>query len=190
VPIRKSSISRDKYYQNHHRFEHWYVDNCVYFITSRCRNKFPAFESEAAKQIFWKKFEQYTSEFDFVPWITTLMHNHYHTVGYLKKGENLREMMRLLHGSVSKLVNDTLAQRLRPFWYDSGKQGYFDGCLRDEIQADRTYRYIRRQGIRHLGAKGIHYPHTRINIDKDRAIRRALGLNAFLRGVPYKRYEK
>jgi hypothetical protein len=32
------------------------------------------------------------------------------------------------------------------------------------------------------------YRHTQINIDIDRAIKRALQLNAFMEGVPYKRY--
>jgi hypothetical protein len=33
--------------------------------------------------------------------VTTLLYNHYHTVGYLKKGEELGAMMRKLHGSVA-----------------------------------------------------------------------------------------
>ena len=32
------------------------------------------------------------------------------------------------------------------------------------------------------------YPHTHVNIDLDRAIKRALELKAFMKGVPYKRY--
>ncbi len=32
---RKSSATRNKYFDGKHRFEHWYRDNQVYFITSR-----------------------------------------------------------------------------------------------------------------------------------------------------------
>jgi hypothetical protein len=32
------------------------------------------------------------------------------------------------------------------------------------------------------------YPHTRINFELEAAVRRALELNAFMEGVPYKRY--
>ena len=32
------------------------------------------------------------------------------------------------------------------------------------------------------------YPHTRVNVELERAIHRALELHAFLEGVPYKRY--
>jgi hypothetical protein len=32
--FRKSSISSDEYYDGNHRFEHWYRDNQVYFITA------------------------------------------------------------------------------------------------------------------------------------------------------------
>ena len=44
-------------------------------------------------------------------------------------------MMQRLHGSVAKLVNDLLPQRLTPFWRDAEGKGYFDGCIRDEKQA-------------------------------------------------------
>ncbi len=91
-----------------HRFEHWYRDNTVYFITARCRDKFPAFATTAAQDVFWDRFTCYTSEFGFVPWVTSLMNNHYHTLGYLKVGDNLGRMMQRIHGSVAKLVNDLL----------------------------------------------------------------------------------
>lgn len=83
-PIRKYSRSTDESYKGQHRFEHWYVDNQVYFITARCRDQFPAFSSEAAKTIFWDRFDHYCKEFGFVPWVTSLLNNHYHTLGYLK----------------------------------------------------------------------------------------------------------
>jgi hypothetical protein len=62
VPFNKSSISRDEYYKGQHRFEHWYRDNTIYFITARCRNRFPAFASEQAKAIFWDRFHFYTKQ--------------------------------------------------------------------------------------------------------------------------------
>lgn len=189
--FRKSSISSAEHPYGHHRFEHWYRDNTVYFITARCRNCYAAFASEEAKCIFWDRFNHYSQLHGFVPWITSLLDNHYHTLGYLKTGENLGPMMRKLHGSIAKLVNDTLAERLTPFWYDSGKQGYFDGCIRDEVQARRAYRYTLLQAVR----KGLvgdwrEYPHTRVKIDLDRAVARAHELRAFLADVPYKRYER
>ena|SRR5688572_2686551 len=41
--FRRSSISSGEYYDGLHRFEHWYRDNSIYFITARCRDRFPAF---------------------------------------------------------------------------------------------------------------------------------------------------
>jgi len=101
--FRKSSVSSDEYFDGHHRFEHWYRHRQVYFITARCRERYPAFESEEAKSVFWDRFNHYTAKFGFVPWVTTLLDNHYHTIGYLKVGENLGPMMRGIHGSVAKL---------------------------------------------------------------------------------------
>jgi hypothetical protein len=102
-------------------------DNTVYFVTARCRDRFPAFESEEAKLVFWDRFDHWTTFFGFVPWVTTLLNNHYHTLGYLKVGENLGPMMQRLHGSVAKLVNDLLPQRRIPFWKEGNHANdYFD----------------------------------------------------------------
>jgi hypothetical protein len=189
--LRKSSHKKEEYWGTQHRFEHWYRDNTVYFITSRCRNRFPAFESEHAKRIFWDRFDHYTAQYGFVPWVTSLLNNHYHTLGYLKVGENLGPLMQRLHGSVAKLVNDMLEERLTPFWLDTGHQRYFDGCIRNEQQARRAYRYTLTQGERHkLCASWSDYPHTRAPIDVDVAARRALELNSFLERVPYARYQR
>lgn len=189
--FRSTSISRFEYHGKQHRFEHWYRDNSIYFITARVRGGVHAFESEAAKQIFWECFDKYTQQFGFNPWLTSLLDNHYHTAGHLLIGENLGEMMRLIHGSAAKRVNDLLPQRIRPFWYDSGKQGYFDGCLRDEVQGRRTYRYVLLQAVRNgIVRDWRDYPHTRVNVELEDAIGRAKAEHAFMEGVVYERYAK
>ena len=135
--FRKGSHKEDKLWNGRHRYEHWYVDNQVYFITARVRGRYPAFASEAAKTIFWDRFDHYVSKSSYVPWVTSLLDNHYHTLGYLKIGSDLSKLMRGLHGSVAKLVNDLLPERILPFWVDAGHQNYFDGCIRDVLQARR-----------------------------------------------------
>ncbi len=89
--IDRLSRSRTTAYQGRHRYEHWLVDNQVYFLTARCRDRFPAFATEAAKAVFWDRFNHYTAEFGFVPWVTSLLDNHYHTLGYLRVGETCRK---------------------------------------------------------------------------------------------------
>jgi len=188
--IRKSQPASRRVYRGKHRFEHWYRDNQVYFITARCRGRFPALASENAKLIFWDRFEHYTTRHGFTPWVTSLLDNHYHTIGYLRRGDELGRMMRGLHGSVSKLVNDLLPARRVPFWSDQRDKDYFDGCLRDAKQGRLTYRYVLTQAVRHgLVIDWRDYPHTRIDVGLERAIKRSLELNAFLTGVPYKRYQ-
>jgi len=189
--FRKGSHKREEYWKGQHRYEHWYVDNQVYFITARVRNRQSAFHSDNAKGIFWNRFNHYVSVTSYTPWVTSLMDNHYHTLGYLKVGADLPVLMRGLHGSVAKLVNDTLSVRIRPFWVDAGHQNYFDGCIRDSLQARRAFRYTLTQCIRHcVCADWRGYPHTRVNIDIERAVQRATVLNAFMQDVPYKRYAK
>lgn len=189
-PILKTFRSTRKVYEGQHRYEHWYVDNQIYFITARCRDQFSAFESDRAKAIFWDRFEHYRQEFGFEPWVTSLLNNHYHTVGYLRVGINLKKFMQRLHGSVAKLVNDVLLERRADFWRDGKGEEYFDGCLRSEKQGRATYRYVLTQCRRHRICDDYRlYAHTRIYVPIEDAIRHALNLNAFLTGVPYKRYE-
>jgi len=190
MAFRKSSHSKVEFWKGQHRFEHWYRDNTCYFITSKVRDGFRAFASEEAKRIFWDRFEYYTQKYGFVPWIATLLDNHYHYEGYLKNGENLGPLMQRLHGSVAKLVNDLLPERHLPFWRHRGNQDYFDGCLRDVLQAVRAYRYTKLQAVRAGIVRDYRdYPHTRLYLDVDGCVKRATDLNAFLDEVPYARYE-
>lgn len=185
--FRVSSHMRNEVLDGVHRFEHWYRDNTVYFITAKCRDGFHAFASE--KQVFWDRFNHHTARFDFVPWVTTLS-NHYHTIAYLKVGANLGPMMRRIHGSVAKLVNDLPPERRVPFWRDGRNNDYFDGCIRDEVQARRAGRYTLTQSTRHRIVRDHRdYPHAVVNVDLDRAVVRALDLHAFLLDVPYPRYD-
>ncbi len=191
--ILKTSYSTKERYKQKHRLEHWYVDNQVYFITARCRDKFPAFATEQAKAVFWNRFDSYTSKHLFTPWVTTLLDNHYHVFGYCKTGTLMGEMMQRIHGSVAKLVNDTLQERRVPFWTQRGKghSDYFDGCIRDEKQCRLAYRYTLTQSVRHgVCSNWRDYPHTHVNIEFERGLRRALELGAFMEDVPYQRYKR
>jgi hypothetical protein len=100
-------------------------------------------------------------------------------------------MMRKLHGSIAWLVMKQIDVHHVPFWRSKGNRDYFDGCIRDVLQAERAYRYTLLQAVR----AGIvrdwrDYPHTIVNIEKWRAIDRAVDLNAFMEDVPYARYER
>ena len=170
--IEQLSRSRTTAYQGRPRYEHWLVDNQVYFLTARCRDRFPAFATEAAKAVFWDRFNHYTAEFGFVPWVTSLLDNHYHTLGYLRVGANLPKMMQRIHGSVAKLVNDLLPSRLSQFWRDSKGKEYFDGCIRDQRQARLAYRYTLTQSVRHgIVRDWRDYQHTHVNMELERADR-------------------
>jgi hypothetical protein len=189
--MRKSAPARREFWNGQHRFEHWYRDNTVYFITARCRDRFPAFADDRAAEIFWDRFDHYTKLHGFVPWVTTLMNNHYHTLGYLRVGTELGPMMRKLHGSVAKLANDILPERQIPFWCDRADKNYFDGCIRNELQCRRAYRYTLLQSVRHgICRDWRDFPHTHVNVELERGLKRAIELNAFLENVPYQRYQR
>ena len=189
--LRKGSHKREEFFGSQHRFEHWYRDNSVYFITARCRGRTPAFATETCKSIFWERFNHYSQKFNFIPILVSLLDNHYHVLAYLRHGDNLAPFMKHVHCSVAKLVNDQLNQRLLRFWTDGGHQNYFDGCIRDELQFRRAYRYTLTQCRRHGICDDFkNYPHTRQFIDHDKALSRAIELRAFLSEVPYARYNR
>ena len=189
--MRKGSHKQEEFNNGRHRYEHWYRDNSIYFITARCRGRTHAFKTEACKAIFWDRFLHYAGEYGFIPIIVSLLDNHYHLLGYLKIGENLAPLMQRFHGSAAKLVNDQLDERLLPFWIDTGRHNYFDGCLRDTTQFRRTYRYVNTQSVRHgICTDPLLYPHTRRFVEPGRAEQRALTLRSFLENVPYARYDR
>lgn len=189
--FRASFTNPSEYTDGKHRFEHWYRDNSVYFITARCRDRFPALKSDKAKSIFWERFTHYAGLAAFEPWVVSVLDNHYHILGYLPIGEQFPEMMRRLHGSVAKLVNDLLPARLTPFWRDDHNHPYFDGCIRDEIQCRRAYRYVMLQSVRHsIVSDWRTCPHTRIHVSLDDALRLARERRAYMEGVAYPRYDR
>jgi hypothetical protein len=183
----RSDPSTNERYKGRHRREHWYRDNTIYFITAKCISGEPLFRHDDAKLIFRDRFAHYTLQAGFVPWVWTLLDNHYHLLGYLGTGELLREMMRKLHGSVAKLVNDTLGVRRVPFWEDD----YFDGCLRNDLQLKRTWYYVRDQAVkaglvRHHGE----YAWTHVAWQLDMCQKFAKAWDCYLPSVPYARYER
>lgn len=108
--FQQSEAASNEHWEGKHRFEHWYRDNSVYFITARCRDRYPAFASDEAKTIFWSRFEIAIADAGFQPWVTSLLGNHYHTVGYLEHGQRLKRMMQLLHGGTARYVNELLPE--------------------------------------------------------------------------------
>lgn len=189
--FRSSSYTKREFHNGEHRFEHWYRDNTVYFITSKVSNASKAFKSDQAKSIFWDRFNFYVNKYRFTPWIRTLMDNHYHFLGYLPHGENLGPLMQRLHGSVAKLVNDTLQSRVLPFWRTKGNKDYFDGCIRNETQLRRAFRYTLMQSVRAgIVADYRDYAHTIMDVDLKTAVERAKSARVYLPEIPYPRYDR
>jgi hypothetical protein len=119
------------------------------------------------------------------------MVNHYHLLGHLKVGLDLKLLMQRFHGSVAKLVNDLLPERRPDFWRDTKGEEYFDGCIRDERQARLSFRYTLTQSRRHgIMQDYRNYPGTRVYVEVEDAVRRAQEMKSFLEGVPYKRYKR
>jgi hypothetical protein len=71
------------------------------------------------------------------------------------------------------------------------RRDYFDGCLRDETQLVRSYRYVLRQSVRHGVCRDYRdYPHTRVTRSLEACAAFARERRALMYGVPYARYER
>ena len=168
-----------------HRREHWLIDNQIYFITARCRDGLLIFEDEQAAEIFWNRFDHHTLAQQITPIVTSLVGNHYHLLAHVEVGANVPVFVRNLHGSTAKLTNDLREaaglDRISDVWANGLRGSYFDGCVRNATQFRRIFRYVERQGVRHgLVRTGEHFPHTRVNVSMERALKRALERNSFL----------
>ena len=189
-PIRRKGAQSTKFEPGglrRHRHEHWHIDNQIYFITARCRDRRPAFATEECKQIFWRQYRLKMNAFGMTPIITSLLDNRYHFLAHLRKGDNLTPLMRGLHGSVARYINEVTPeeQQVKPLFREKTGKQYFDGAIRTPRQFRRCFRYIERQCIRHgVAADPDAHPHTIIDVPMDRALKRALQINAFLPGVP------
>lgn len=91
--------------------------------------------------------------------------------------------------SAGGLFDQVRAVGLRPFFRDERGKEFFDGCLHDTRQGRLKYRYVLTQCRRHgICDRPEDYPHTRVVVECERAICRAVELGAFMEGVPYPRY--
>jgi REP element-mobilizing transposase RayT len=155
------------------------------------RNKHLAVRSEKAKEIFWDRFWFYVKKYNLYVWIVTLMDNHYHVIVHVQDKEVMPEFMQRLHGSVAKLVNDVLPERHLPFWRTKGSRDYYDGCLRNEKQVRRAYKYTLKQAVRAGVVRDWRkYNHTKVLIHLGRGIKRAHELKSIPIEVPYERYRR
>jgi hypothetical protein len=78
--FRKVSATEHEWWNGRHRFEHWYRDNTVYFLTSRVSDRSPVFLVPDAAEVFWDRWDHWAAAFDVRPLVVTLMSNHYHAV--------------------------------------------------------------------------------------------------------------
>ncbi|MEL7238232.1 MAG: transposase [Planctomycetota bacterium] len=189
--IRKASRTKEeKRPDGSHRFEHWIKDNQLYFLTCCTKGHAHVFKSRQAQEVFWQCFNRWHERSGFKVCVVTLMSSHYHLVGYAKVGQQLVDFVQGLHGSTARAVNPLLDQPLRPFWGERKGQSYFDGCLRDEEQASKAWTYTRDQAVKAgLVENWDEWPGTRVFVERDAMLKRATTLGAYLRGVPYKRYD-
>jgi putative transposase len=130
-------------FRPHHPI-HFFLDNCVYFVTAGTAGKICALHNDDQKQIFMEVLEESIHRFDMelLGWV--LLDNHYHILIRLEKASLLRGFIQNLHSNSARLLNKLERQPGRKLWWN-----YWDRCMRNEADFYTHLNYIHHNCVKH-----------------------------------------
>lgn len=154
--------------RNIHRPRHIYLDNKIYFVTSRTYNELNYFNTNKKKDIFIEVFKNSIDKFKISMFAWVLLANHYHLLfkiknnslaavnpdkdlvwsdtrkGVTEKTEKLSNFINYLHSITSLKLNRLDNISGRKIWYQ-----YWDHCIRDDKDFFKRFNYIHNNPIKH-----------------------------------------
>jgi REP-associated tyrosine transposase len=129
--------------RNIHRPPHIYLDDGLYFITSRTFDHIDYFNDDNRRKIIYdiiclaeEKFE-----FDLHAWV--ILKNHYHLMIKVNKGSELSQIMKFINGKSSYDLNK-IEKKERRIW-----SNYWDYLIRSEKDYYTHLNYIHNNLIKH-----------------------------------------
>jgi len=123
---------------------HIYLDNTIYFIAARTRDKINYFESDQKKlllkNILFFVVKKYT--LDLYAWV--ILNNHYHLLLSVKGKESIYKFIKSLHGKSAVELNKLEKKSGRKVWVN-----YWDHGIRDEEDFYLHFNYIHHNPVKH-----------------------------------------
>ena len=98
---------------------HLYLDNSYYFITCRTKDKRSHLLSKQVKTKLKNIFNEVGTEYHLSSFTYAILHNHYHFLAYVPKGDDVKKIMQKINGKLSHHLNLGLDRRLWSVYYDS-----------------------------------------------------------------------
>ncbi len=122
---------------------HFFCDDSPYFITSAIYEKRPLLADEYIKTELLRTIQQVFNDkgWRLNDWV--ILNNHYHLLGYSRKGENLSKIMQNIHRQSGFLISQRTHCE-KPVWWN-----YWDYCPRDEKQYLVRQNYLFNNPIKH-----------------------------------------
>ena len=127
---------------------HYYLDNKIYFITSRTVDKNRFFNTKEKKNLLKKILIEAGNKFNigFYAWI--ILDNHYHLLLNVLKGDSISDFMKIINGKSAFLLNGIDKVRKRKIWFN-----YWDTCIRSEKDFWMRFNYVHHNSIKHRYAE-------------------------------------
>ena len=129
--------------KQHHPF-HLYLDDTVYFLTSRVRNSCPVLNTDEKKCMLLSLIKQVFSELGLVLYAWVILNTHYHLEFKTQRGRDLPKAFQTIHGRCSYKVNKLDDCRGRKVF-----QNFWDRCIRDQRDFYVHFNYIHHNPVKH-----------------------------------------
>jgi len=130
--------------RNIHRPSHLYLDNALYFISARTKDRCNFFNDNIKKDMLKNKIDNAVGKYEAKLYSWVILPNHYHLLIAIKFGNDLAKIENLINGGSSHELNVYDKQSERKIWYQ-----YWDYILRDESDFYVRFNYIHNNPIKH-----------------------------------------
>jgi len=136
-----------KQFKKHVPF-HLYLDDEIYFITSRTLDLIKYFDSVEKLQMLLKCIEEAVNKYKMNLYAYVILYNHYHLLIKIFKGKELEDFIRYIHGKSGRLIKNWNVKPSRidckSVWWN-----YWDNCIRDKNTFYKRINYIHHNPVKH-----------------------------------------
>ncbi|MBU0597737.1 transposase [Patescibacteria group bacterium] len=123
---------------------HIYLDNTIYFITARTRDKWKYFNTDRRKLLINNILKSVIKQYDLQLYAWVILANHYHLLIKIKSNNQLIRFIKSFHGQSAISLNKIDKIPGRKIWVN-----YWDHCIRDEKDFWRHFNYIHHNPVKH-----------------------------------------
>jgi putative transposase len=138
-----------------HTPAHLFLDDTPYFITGAIKHKRCLLHQIDLKRLLWKAINNSFKEYAWELYDWVILDNHYHILGKSYHGEDLRHIMKGIHGKTAIPIQCATNAKT-PIWWN-----YWDYCPRNEQDYYVRLNYLLWNPVKHGYVNKIEdYPYS------------------------------